>query len=215
MELDNFIGNVKQLDEAMMGLLNANSKLLNEETYSLWMALMMSIGMEPDCTESYQTLAGYQHITGSGIDMDAYYDFACLSPNIKWDPETDDEAEEQYDDLSDELLDAYCDVSDGLPDGKYYVYAYHNIDSKLRADTQVGFTDTIWWPSQDPKYRDKGWGYAQSHLPVEVRDGRIQCFCDLAHMIQDAHARSGYWGTFFEGVEFNKQLNGFEVCVGS
>ena len=63
MELDNFIGNVKQLDEAMMGLLNANSKLLNEETYSLWMALMMSIGMEPDCTESYQTLAGYQHIS--------------------------------------------------------------------------------------------------------------------------------------------------------
>ena len=208
-----FIKHVEQLDEAMMSLLNADSKLLNEETYSLWMALMMSIGMEPDCTESYQTLAGYQHITGSGIDMDAYYDFAYLSPNIKWDPETDDEAEEQYDDLSDELINAYHDVAEGLPDGKYYVYARHTFEQKLVADAQVGFTDTIWWEDQDPKY--KGWGYAQSHLPVEVRDGEIQCYCDLANMIQDAHARSGYWGTFFEGVEFNEQLNGFEVCVGS
>ena len=60
MELEAFIENVKQMDVGMSGILATDPSLLNKETYELWMALMMHIGMEPDCTDAYQTLGSYQ-----------------------------------------------------------------------------------------------------------------------------------------------------------
>ena len=116
---DKAITAIKKLDKAMMELLDADTKLLNEEIYSLWMALMMSIGMEPDCTESYQTLANYQHITGSGINMEAYEEAAYLSAGL------------EHGNLDEELRVDYANIAKGLPDGKYYVYGYHHINSCL------------------------------------------------------------------------------------
>ena len=64
------------------------------------------------------------------------------------------------------------------------------------------------------KYKKNIWINSASCFIVEVKDGII-CPNKLAEAIEDAHARSGYWGEFYEGISFNTKLNGFLISVGS
>ena len=59
-KIDDTVKAIKKLDDAMMELLTLQPELLNSHTFDSWTCLMMDIMMEPDCTESYQTLGSYQ-----------------------------------------------------------------------------------------------------------------------------------------------------------
>ena len=63
-------------------------------------------------------------------------------------------------------------------------------------------------------YSSDIWIYSASCYVVTVKDG-VADSGDLDAGIRDAHARSGYWGDFYEGVSFNEKLNGFQIHVGS
>ena len=116
---------------------------------------------------------------------------------------------EWYDSIADEIEGEGMNKVD-LPNGIYSVFAFHHIDQKEAADKRIGFTDTEWTPHSEMQ----GWGYSKSSMEVEVVNGKVNAD-DLAWACQDAHARSGYWGDFFEGVEFDTDLNGFQVYIGS
>ena len=166
---------------------------------------------------------------GEFVWKDAYCERAWLSYDYDEDVETDS-LEEQIEYKND---NKFPDV----PDGTYQVWAHHTLDQKTWADSQVGFTATTWRLEEEicapdktlpiadiglmrtdangiKKYKKNIWINSASCFIVEVKDGVI-CPNKLAEAIRDAHARSGYWGEFYEGVSFDTELNGFLIRVGS
>ena len=169
------------------------------------------------------------------IDQDAYNDAAYLSFH---DVPMNDEGEwDENGEHADSLEEAMIRDGDlqfpNIPDGEYPVVAYHHIEQKKAADKEVGFTKTKWVAAEDVKFTKQsedpalqrlermsierrllsGWGYSYASELVSVKDSKVSS--NVAELAMEAHARSGYWGTFYEGLEFDEDLQAFKVLVGS